>query len=74
MTQSKKGSAMEAVANTAIGFLVTWFAGLIIYPLSGIHISVAQNTLVVLLFTVVSLIRGYAVRRCFTKLSIGEGR
>lgn len=65
MSQSKRHSIMEAVTSTAVGFLVTWFAGMAIYPLVGIQVTTSQNTVVVLLFTVVSLIRGYVLRRAF---------
>jgi membrane protein implicated in regulation of membrane protease activity len=70
MSQSKKHSVMEAITSTAVGFLVTWFAGLVIYPLVGVQVSTGQNTVVVLLFTVVSLVRGYVLRRYFNRLTV----
>lgn len=67
MSQSKRNSVLEAVTSTAVGFLVTWFAGLLIYPLAGVQVNVTQNTVVVLLFTIVSLVRGYVLRRIFNR-------
>lgn len=67
--QTRKHSAAEAVFNTAIGFAISWFGGLIIYPLIGIQISHAQNTAAVALFTVLSLARSYVLRRYFNGIT-----
>lgn len=72
VSQSRRHSALEAVSSTAIGFLVTWLAGLVIYPMAGVPVSVGQNTLIVLLFTIVSLIRGYCIRRWFDRYTGGQ--
>lgn len=65
--QSRRGSLTEAVANTAIGFALSWLTGLVAYPMLGVHVSNAQNTAVVVVFTFVSLARGYVLRRVFNR-------
>jgi hypothetical protein len=66
--QSRRNSLVEAAANTAAGFGVSWLTGLIAYPLLGLHVSQAQNVALIGIFTVASLIRGYAARRLFNRI------
>ena len=65
MSQTRLGSLIEALVHTAVGFLTSYVGGLFIYPLVGFRPSLAQNLAIVLLFTVVSVVRGYVVRRWF---------
>lgn len=65
MSQSRKRSALEAVANVAIGYAVAIAAQMAIFPLFGIHIPPSEHLAIGLLFTVVSLARSYALRRLF---------
>ena len=68
MSQSRKMSAVEAVANVAIGYGVAVLAQVAIFPLFGLHPSLGENLLIGAAFTVVSLVRSYAVRRVFEGL------
>jgi len=61
-------SMIEASANTASGFVLSWLAGMIVYPLVGWSVSPAQNTVVVAVFTVISVVRSYIWRRAFNWL------
>jgi hypothetical protein len=70
--QTKRKSFVEACTQTAIGFVVTWFASLIIYPMNGVEMSMATNLKIVGWFTVVSVIRGYFVRRYFNHHQVKE--
>lgn len=65
MTQSRIDSLMESLTNTAIGFfvsLVTWMAVAWAY---GIPMTFATNLSITAIFTVVSIIRQYVLRRLF---------
>lgn len=55
----------EAWVNILIGFSVNYIANLIILPLAGAHISAASNWWMGWLYTVVSIVRQYAIRRWF---------
>ena len=66
--QSRMMSAVEASANVAIGYLVSVAANLLILPLFGYDVSVADSFAIGLAFTVVSLVRSYALRRAFNWL------
>lgn len=65
MSQSKLGSFIEVCINILIGFVVNFVANLCILPLFGFHVSLTDNFLIGLLYTVVSVIRSYVIRRWF---------
>lgn len=65
MSQSKLGSFIEAITNTAIGFFITMTFLPIINYLCHISMSVGQASLSTFLFTILSVARGYIIRRFF---------
>jgi hypothetical protein len=65
MSQSRKGSIAEALMNTAIGFGINYAANLLIVPLFGMHISLANNFLMGIIYTGISIARSYVLRRVF---------
>ena len=65
MSQSRKHSIFESIANVAIGYGVAIISQVAIFPLFGIHIALHQNLMIGLCFTGVSLVRSYALRRLF---------
>ena len=65
--QSKKHSLIESITNTLIGFIVSLLVQLIIYPILNIDVKLHQNIIITSIFTVVSILRGYVIRRIFNK-------
>jgi hypothetical protein len=65
MTQSKLGSLIEAFAHTFIGYFLSLGVQFIVYPLYGATFSIQQNIEIGLIFMIVSLVRGYVIRRWF---------
>ena len=63
--QSKTESLIESIINTSLGFLVALITQILIYPIFDIEVSFGDQTLLALIFTSVSLFRGYIVRRYF---------
>lgn len=61
-------SAVETAASTAIGFGIAYVASYTILPLFGHRITHADNFWVTVIFTVISLVRGWCVRRLFNRL------
>lgn len=61
--QSKKGSLAEAVANTAIGYVIAWAASLFFFWLLNIKMSMHDLWWYTWFMTLISVIRGYYVRR-----------
>jgi hypothetical protein len=65
MNQTRLGSFYEACINIVIGFTINYFANLLIFPLFGMHISPSANFLMGLIYTAISIVRSYAIRRWF---------
>jgi hypothetical protein len=66
--QTKKGSVLETITNTAVGFAINYTANLLIFPLYGMHISPGNNFLLGLIYTIISVVRSYGMRRLFNFL------
>lgn len=66
--QTRIGSMVESVANLIIGFTINYCANLLIFPLFGMHISPANNLLLGLIYTCISLVRSYVLRRTFNRM------
>jgi len=65
--QSKRNSLIESVVNTFVGFVVTLVFSPIFYWICGVDISVPQMGILTLLFTILSILRNYIIRRFFNK-------
>lgn len=61
-------SAVETVASTAIGFGVALTTQRVVFPLFGLAVPVVHDLAIAGILTVVSLVRGYLVRRLFNRL------
>jgi uncharacterized membrane protein YbhN (UPF0104 family) len=66
--QTKRKSFFESIVQTLIGLLTSILIQFILYPLMGIPVTIFQNIIITLVFFIVSIIRGYLVRRLFNKL------
>lgn len=73
MSQSRLGSAVEAVVNVLVGYGIAVASQVAIFPLFGIHIPLTDNLLIGVFFTLISLVRSYVLRRAFEGISPGEG-
>lgn len=65
MTQKKRHSFIESIANTAIGLGINVTAQHLVFPLFGIYISWHENLTIAVIFTFISILRGYVIRRIF---------
>ncbi|QQP96529.1 DUF7220 family protein [Lysobacter enzymogenes] len=73
MTQTKTGSLAEAGANIAVGFAINWTANMLVLPLFGFTGLTAGKAFGIgLVFTVISLVRSYILRRWFNGLKFGN--
>lgn len=66
--QTRTGSAIEAVANVAVGYAVAVATQAAVFPLFGLHASAAQHLAIGAIFTAVSLVRSYTLRRIFNRI------
>lgn len=68
MTQTRTMSAVESVANVAVGYGIAVATQVVVFPLFGLHASLVDNLAIGAVFTVVSLVRSYLLRRIFNRL------
>jgi len=68
MKQTRTMSLIEAIANVVVGYTLAVITQILIFPVFGLHATLAQNLKIGLVFTVVSIARGYALRRLFEGL------
>ena len=68
--QSVKHSWLEAWVNIFIGFSINYLANLAILPLFGFHISLVNNFYMGLIYTGISLVRQFWLRRYFNRMMI----
>lgn len=66
--QSRSASILETVAGTATGFVLSIWVQRLLFPALGHDLALTENMVVASVFTAVSLLRGYVVRRTFNVL------
>jgi hypothetical protein len=67
-------SLIEAIANVFVGYGVAVLTQILIFPVFGLHTTLAQNLKMGAVFTVVSIARSYVLRRMFERLRSECGR
>lgn len=72
MSQAKLGSLAEAWANIAVGFTINWCANMVVLPWFGFHVTGGQAFGIGVVFTAISLVRSYVLRRWFNGLKFGN--
>jgi hypothetical protein len=77
--QTKRGALAEAWLNIAVGFSVNYVANMLLLPLVGASMSLIQNFWLGCIFTGISVVRSYVIRRHFnsrltqaTRLLVGS--
>jgi len=63
-------SLVESPANVLVGYGVAVASQMAVLPLFGLAVTVAENLLIGLIFTVVSIMRSYARHRGFEVLRV----
>jgi hypothetical protein len=70
MKQRKRTSLVESLLNIAIGYGIALGSQIVVFPLFGIYVSLQTNILIGLVFTVISIVRSYVIRRLFEHLRV----
>ncbi len=70
MRQSRLMSLVEALASVAVGYGVAVVTQMLVFPLFGLETTLQANLAIGLIFTAVSLVRSYLLRRAFETLRI----
>jgi hypothetical protein len=63
-------SALETGTNIAVGYGLSLLTAWIVLPLFGFDITLGQNMAIGGIFTVVSIVRSYALRRVFEHIRV----
>ena len=72
MKQSRLMSLVESLANVLVGYGVAVVTQMAVFPLFGLALTVTENLLIGLIFTAVSIVRSYALRRGFEALRVRQ--
>lgn len=60
-------SLVEATANIIVGYGVAVLAQLAVFPFFGLRTSFNENLIIGAIFTVISLVRSFTLRRLFNR-------
>lgn len=63
--QSRAMSLVEVCSNTFLAMVTGLLTQMIVFPMFGIAVSVQQNLGLLAVFTLVSIVRSYLIRRLF---------
>ena len=63
-------SLVESLTNVVVGFLFAVATQVVIFPLFGITVSARDNLLIGGIFTAISVVRSYVLRRVFESMRI----
>ena len=72
MKQSRAMSLVESVANVIVGYSVAVVTQILIFPVFGLHTTLAQNLKIGLIFTAISIARSYVLRRLFEGIRVAN--
>ena len=65
--QTRRGSLLEAFTNVVFGYLVALGTQRVVFPLFGIETTLATDSAIAAVFTLVSIVRSYLLRRVFER-------
>jgi hypothetical protein len=65
MNQTKLGSAIETCVNVTIGLVISMIANHFIFPAFGFALSTHDNVAISVIYTIISIVRQYVLRRWF---------
>ena len=63
--QSKKQSLIETLTSVFVGWLIGVILNMLVLPLFDYNVSLTDGVLISIIFTAVSVVRSYVVRRIF---------
>ena len=63
--QSKKQSLIETLTSVFVGWLIGVILNMLVLPLFDYNVSLTDGVLISIIFTAVSVIRSYIIRRWF---------
>jgi hypothetical protein len=68
--QTHVASFVEITLSTAVGFVISLVTQILVFPLFGLQVSMGTNLSLTMVFTVISVIRGFVMRRVFEHMRV----
>ena len=66
-------SVVEAATNVAVGYGLAVTMQVLVFPLFGLHASLADNLMIGAVFTVTSIARSFSLRGLFESIRVRGG-
>lgn len=70
MKQTRAMSLVEAATNVLVGYAVAVAACIVVFPLFGISVSMGDNLAIAAVFSVISIVRSFLLRRVFEAIRV----
>jgi hypothetical protein len=67
VSQSRRASFAESIANLVAGYLVSLVVQIVTFPMFGLRPTIGDNLAIGAIFSVASVLRSYALRRAFNR-------
>ena len=74
MKQSRAMSLVEVITNVVVGYGLAVTTQIVVFPWFGIETGLTEHLTIGLAFLVVSLVRGYALRRLFEAFRLRQAK
>jgi hypothetical protein len=69
LTQSRTMSFIEAITNVVAGYFIALLMQTLLFAVLGVYLSITENASIAAVFTIVSIVRSYCIRRLFERVS-----
>ena len=67
--QSKRESMIETLTSVFVGWIIGVILNMLVLPLFDYDVNLTDGVLISIIFTAVSVVRSYVVRRFFNSMS-----
>lgn len=67
MAQTRRSSLIEAIINTTVGYVISIATYWFVMPLLGFAVSLNESIVLVAVFSAISIVRNYVIRRIFAR-------
>lgn len=66
--QTRLMSLVETMTNVVAGLVISFLSQIVIFKVYNVSLSTQQNVEITLYFTIISILRNYALRRFFNSI------
>lgn len=66
--QTRLMSLVETMTNILVGLVISFLSQIAIFKIYNVSLSTQQNAEITLYFTIISILRSYALRRFFNSI------